>query len=62
PDCKIHMAVPFSCKTRVCPSCVNRRAEVLSHTLAVKLPDPDYRHLVETPFVSRRIAPAWREF
>ena len=48
PDCKIHMAVPFSCKTRVCPSCVNRRAEVLSHTLAEKLPDGDYRHLVVT--------------
>lgn len=36
PDCQVHMAVPFSCKTRVCPSCINRRAEVLSHTLAEK--------------------------
>ncbi len=44
PDCQVHMAVPFSCKTRVCPSCINRRAEVLSHTLAEKLPEGDYRH------------------
>ncbi len=48
PDCKIHMAVPFSCKTRVCPSCVNRRAECLSHSLAEKLPEGDYRHVVVT--------------
>ena len=48
PDCKIHVAVPFSCKTRVCPSCVNRRAECLSHALAEKLPEGDYRHLVVT--------------
>ena len=48
PDCQIHMAVPFSCKTRVCPSCINRRAEVLSHSLAEKLPEGDYRHLVVT--------------
>ena len=38
-----------SCKTRVCPSCVNRRAECLSHSLAEKLPEGDYRHLVVTP-------------
>ena len=48
PDCQIHMAVPFSCKTRVCPSCINRRAEVLSHSLAEKLPEGDFRHLVVT--------------
>ena len=48
PDCEVHMAVPFSCKTRVCPSCINRRAEVLSHSLAEKLPEGDYRHLVVT--------------
>jgi len=42
------MAVPFSCKTRVCPSCVNRRAECLCHSLAEKLPEGDYRHLVVT--------------
>ena len=42
------MAVPFSCKTRVCPSCINRRAEVLSLALAEKLPEGDYRHLVVT--------------
>ena len=47
-ECKIHMAVPFSCKTRICPSCTNRRAECLSHSLAEKLPDGDYRHLVVT--------------
>ncbi|MFN8612901.1 MAG: transposase zinc-binding domain-containing protein [Vulcanimicrobiota bacterium] len=48
PDCQIHMAVPFSCKTRVCPSCINRRAEDLSHSLAEKLPEGEYRHLVVT--------------
>ena len=48
PECKIHMAVPFSCKTRVCPSCVNRRAECLSHSLAEKLPEGENRHLVVT--------------
>ena len=47
-DCNIHLAVPFSCKTRVCPSCVNRRAECLSYSLAEKLPEGDYRHLVVT--------------
>jgi len=48
PDCKVHMAVPYSCKTRVCPSCVNRRAEVLAHSQAEKLPEGDYRHQVIT--------------
>jgi len=48
PDCNVHMAVPYSCKTRVCPSCVSRRAEVLAHSLAEKLPEGDYRHLVIT--------------
>lgn len=33
PDYNLHAAVPYSCKTRVCPSCVNRRAEVLAHAL-----------------------------
>ena len=32
----------------MCPSCINRRAEVLSHTLAEKLPEGDYRQLVVT--------------
>ena len=44
----MHMALPFSCKTRVCPSCINRRAECLSSSLADKLPDGDYRHIVVT--------------
>ena len=47
-ECNLHMAVPFSCKTRVCPSCINRRAECLSSSLADKLPDGDYRHIVVT--------------
>ena len=37
-ECNVRLAVPFSCKTRVCPSCVNRRAECLSQSLAEKLP------------------------
>ena len=48
PDCRLHLAVPYSCKTRVCPSCVNRRAEVLAQSLAEKLPEVDFRHLVIT--------------
>ena len=47
PDCQVHMAVPFSCKTRVCPSCVNRRAEDVSQSL-VELPSVAYRHVVVT--------------
>ena len=40
---------PRSRKTRVYPRCINRRAEVLSHSLAEKQPGGDYRHLVVTP-------------
>lgn len=47
-ECNVRLAVPFSCKTRVCPSCVNRRAECLSQSLAEKLPPGDYRHVVVT--------------
>jgi hypothetical protein len=47
-ECKIKFAVPFSCKTRICPSCVNRRAEDLSHQLVERLPPQSYRHVVIT--------------
>ena len=47
-DCKIHFAVPFSCKQRACPSCANRRAEDLSHLLCEQLPEVTYRHVVVT--------------
>ena len=47
-ECKIKIAVPYSCKTRICPSCVNRRAEDLSHQLVERLPAQSYRHVVIT--------------
>lgn len=48
PDCKTHLAVPFSCKERACPSCANRRAEDVSHRLMERLPGVGYRHMVIT--------------
>jgi len=48
PDCKVHMAVPFSCKQRICPSCSNRRAEDVSDRLLEQLPQVTYRHVVVT--------------
>ena len=44
----IKIAVPYSCKTRICPSCVNRRAEDLSQSLVERLPPHGYRHIVIT--------------
>ena len=46
--CKISLAVPFSCKTRICPSCMSRRAEDLSEGLGDALPRVPYRHIVIT--------------
>ena len=48
PDCKVPMAVPFSCKQRICPSCSNRRAEDVSDRLLEQLPQVTYRHVVVT--------------
>jgi hypothetical protein len=48
PDCQVHMAVPFSCKQRICPSCSNRRAEDVSDRLLEQLPKVTYRHVVVT--------------
>ena len=42
------MAVPFSCKQRICPSCSNRRAEDVSHRFLEQLPEVTYRHVVAT--------------
>ena len=47
-ECKISLAVPFSCKTRICPSCMSRRAEDLSEGLGEALPRVPYRHVVIT--------------
>lgn len=49
--CRRTVAVPYSCKTRICPSCMARRAEDLSHYLAGPegvLPRVPYRHLTIT--------------
>ena len=36
--CNIELAVPFSCKTRTCPSCAKRRAEEVAANLVERLP------------------------
>jgi hypothetical protein len=49
PACRLTVAVPFSCKVRLCPSCASRRAEDLARALVPRLPeDVPYRHLVFT--------------
>ncbi|MBI3929601.1 MAG: transposase zinc-binding domain-containing protein [Armatimonadetes bacterium] len=47
-DCGISLAVPFSCKTRICPTCMTRRAEDLAAGLGDVLPRVPYRHVVIT--------------
>ena len=44
----IELAVPFSCKTRTCPSCAKRRAEEVAANLVERLPAVGHRHLVVT--------------
>jgi hypothetical protein len=46
PECGHCLAVPASCKTRICPSCVSRRSEDLALTLGDALPRVPYRHVV----------------
>ena len=46
--CNIELAVPFSCKTRICPSCAKRRAEEVAANLVERLPAIGHRHLVVT--------------
>ncbi len=48
PECRVKMALPFSCKQRICPSCSNRRAEDVSERLLERLPQVTYRHVVIT--------------
>jgi len=48
PGCGTSLAVPYSCKTRICPSCMTRRAEDLAVTLGDILPRVPYRHVVIT--------------
>ncbi len=45
-ECNVHLAAPFSCKTRICPSCANRRAEDVAEKLSELLPAVPYRHLL----------------
>ena len=37
-SCKISLAVPFSCKTRICPSCIARKAETTAIHVLERLP------------------------
>lgn len=46
--CGTQMGVPFSCKTRICPSCVKRRAEETAANLVERLPEVPHRHVVIT--------------
>ena len=48
PECGHCLAVPTSCKTRICPSCMSRRSEDLALTLGDVLPRVPYRHVVVT--------------
>ena len=48
PECGHCLAVPTSCKTRICPSCMSRRSEDLALTLGDALPRVPYRHVVVT--------------
>jgi hypothetical protein len=45
-ECRIALAVPFSCKSRICPSCIARRAEETAIALEEKLPRVAHRHVV----------------
>jgi Transposase zinc-binding domain/Putative transposase len=46
--CGTEMGVPFSCKTRICPSCVKRKAEEAAANLIERLSQVDHRHIVIT--------------
>lgn len=46
--CGIQMGVAFSCKTRICPSCIKRRAEETAANLVERLPEVAHRHVVVT--------------
>jgi hypothetical protein len=46
--CGTQMGVPFSCKTRICPSCVKRKAEEAAANLTERLPSVAHRHVVVT--------------
>ena len=45
-SCKVTLGVPFSCKDRICPSCIARKAEQTSIQLVERIPQVDHRHLV----------------
>lgn len=47
-ECDIEMGVPFSCKSRICPSCVKRRAEEMAANLTERLPEVAHRHIIFT--------------
>jgi hypothetical protein len=44
--CDVKLGVPFSCKSRICPSCLARKAEERSIQLSENVPSVDHRHIV----------------
>jgi Transposase zinc-binding domain len=44
--CDVNLGVPFSCKSRICPSCLARKAEERSLQLSESVPEVDHRHIV----------------
>ena len=44
--CDVSLGVPFTCKARICPSCLARKAETRAIHLSEVLPEVEHRHLV----------------
>ena len=44
--CDVSLGVPFTCKARICPSCLARKAETRAIHLSEVIPKVDHRHLV----------------
>ena len=44
--CDVSLGVPFTCKARICPSCLARKAETRAIHLSEVLPKVEHRHLV----------------
>jgi Transposase zinc-binding domain len=44
--CDVKLGVPFTCKARICPSCLSRKAETRASHLSEVLPQVEHRHIV----------------
>ncbi|MFA7483871.1 MAG: transposase, partial [Vulcanimicrobiota bacterium] len=44
--CEVKLGVPFTCKARICPSCLSRKAETRASHLSEVLPQVEHRHIV----------------